>query len=492
MARSNHDTETNSDTVTAGTTTTGTVTPESQPLPLESGSSLSSPESPQGIEASTTALAAQKPQKFGVFKGLLWAIALLLTGGTSAILGAALMIFAPASFAPQSAETTPDNPDEKSIQSIIQGALGYQVTRPVNILVMGIDRVPDADPDSPEIFNGRSDTLLLVRVDPIAETVNVLSIPRDTQVRVPGLGITKVNHANAYGGAELAAITLTNNFEGVTIDRYIRVDTDAFKEIIDLIGGVEIFVPTRMEYTDNSQGLFIDLQPGLQVLDGDQAEQFARFRRDATGDIGRVQRQQLLLRALREQIARPATIPKIPQAIELLQSHIDTNMSLEEMLALINVGLQLNRDKLQMVLLPGRFSTPEESIVSYWILDPASRTRLMHDFFGVPLSDVFVEVTDVNINRLRIAVQNGTDTPELSRDVARYLRDQGFRNVYVIQDSTEPLQETQIISQRGDLASAQAVQTRLHVGQVVPSSTGDLGSDLTLRLGQDWEFYGQN
>jgi polyisoprenyl-teichoic acid--peptidoglycan teichoic acid transferase len=287
------------------------------------------------------------------------------------------------------------------------------------------------------------------------------------------------------GGAELAAATVTENFEGVTIDRYVRVDTDAFKELVDLLGGVEVYVPTRMKYTDNTQKLHIDLQPGLQVLDGDQAEQFARFRKDATGDIGRVQRQQQLIRALRERVANPTIIPKIPQIIELLKSHIDTNMSMEEMLALANFGLQLERDNFQMVLLPGRFSRPDESIASYWILNPEGKERLMQQFFGVASSgSTDEEVAD--INRLSIAVQNATGSPEMGQQVARYLREQGFRRVYVVRDWSEVLPQTEVITQNGDLDSARRLQTMLQLGQVIPASTGDLDSDVTLRVGEDW------
>lgn len=468
MVRSNHDTELSSNNLT--------------------GSQADQPNASAHLEQSLDKDSGTTPSRrplSGMARSMMWFFALLLTGSASAILGAALMIFAPV---PSVSDAEPA--EDKSLQAVLQNALGYRITRPINILVMGVDRVMDGDADADSVFEGRSDTLLLVRLDPIEETASILSIPRDTQVRVPGLGITKVNHANAYGGAELAAETVMRNFEGVPIDRYIRVDTDAFRELVDLVGGVEVFVPTRMEYTDETQGLYIDLEPGLQVLDGDQAEQFARFRQGGNGDIGRVQRQQQLLRALREQITRPATLPKVPQAIELIQQHIDTNMSFEELLAIASFGLQLDRDNLRMVMLPGRFSTPQESIASYWILDPESRTRLMRDYFDVVPTDVFMEVNDVDLNRLRIAIQNGTDTPDLSRQVARYLREQGFRNVYVIQDSPEALAETQVISQRGDLDSAQRLQALLQVGEVIPASTGDIGSDLTIRLGQDWTMPG--
>lgn len=177
----------------------------------------------------------------------------------------------------------------------------YQVSRPVNILVMGLDEAHDVEGSKPGDLVGRTDTMLLVRVDPEDKVVNVMSIPRDTRVEIPGYGIEKINQANFEGGAELAAQTVMHNFNNVDIDRYVRVSTVAFKEIVDLVGGIEVLVPKEMKYEDKTQGLVIDLDPGLQNLNGDEAEQFARFRQDSYGDIGRVQRQQILLKALRKQ-----------------------------------------------------------------------------------------------------------------------------------------------------------------------------------------------
>jgi anionic cell wall polymer biosynthesis LytR-Cps2A-Psr (LCP) family protein len=132
----------------------------------------------------------------------------------------------------------------------------------------------------------------------------------------------------------------------VPIDRYVRVGTGAFEELVDLVGGVQIYVPKRMVYTDHSQGLYIDLQAGWQTLNGDQAEQFARFRGDAQGDIGRVQRQQMLLKALRERFTSPRIIPRLPQIIRVMLRYVDTNLSLEEVLALATFSLELDSDSL--------------------------------------------------------------------------------------------------------------------------------------------------
>lgn len=371
----------------------------------------------------------------------------------------------------------------------------YQVSRPVNILVMGLDEARDVEGASPTDLVGRTDTMLLVRVDPEQKVVNVLSIPRDTRVEIPGYGIDKINQANFEGGAELAAQTVIHNFDDVEIDRYVRVSTAAFKEIVDLVGGVEVLVPKAMKYEDKTQGLFIDLEPGLQTLNGNESEQFVRFRQDAYGDIGRVQRQQILLKALRQRITSPAVLPKLPQIIRVLQNHIDTNLSPEEMLALAGFGLDLESQDMQMVMLPGRFSMPEEYQASYWISDPSASSELMHTYFDAQPTELVADARGANyydppsertVSGLKIAVQNATDDQQASYSMAEYLRDQGFYNVYVMPDWSDVNRETTVVAQRGDLGSARAVLNALNLGKVASDSTGDIDSDLTIRVGEDW------
>jgi LCP family protein required for cell wall assembly len=420
-------------------------------------------------------------RRWNLTQWLFWFFAFALTATLSATIGAALVLMAPIS--PAIAPQTDGYP--LSLKDVLRKSFGYRITRPVNILVMGIDRVPEAEDGSLDLFAGRSDTMLLVQVDPDTNTASVLSIPRDTQVHIPRVGIHKINHANLEGGADLAAQVVSRNLNGVTIDRYVRISTEAFRELIDLVGGVEVFVPQRMQYDDNTQDLHIDLQPGWQVLNGDQAEQFARFRRDGYGDVGRVQRQQQLLRALRDRLTSPTVIPKLPAAVELFQDYIDTNLSLDEMLALVNFGLNLEQDSFRMVMLPGRFSNPDEYIASYWIIDLEGRDQVMQEYFAIgPLG--LVAAASRDFNHLRIAVQNATGEPELGRHVADYLQEHGFDNVYLIQDWPDHQQQTQIIAQRGDLHGAAMLESVLGVGDVVAASTGDLQSDLTIRVGSDW------
>jgi LCP family protein required for cell wall assembly len=421
------------------------------------------------------------PHRPSPLKWLLRGVAIGTTAIVSTIVGAtaAMMVPLPSAIAPQ-------QEGQISIQNVLHQSLNYQITRPINILVMGIDLPMDLPPGKiPHVFAGRSDTMLLVRLDPTTESVNVLSIPRDTQVLLPDEGIEKINHANVVGGAKFAAQVVSQNLNGVTIDRYVRVSTGAFRELVDLVGGVRVFVPEPMQYEDVTQKLKIDLQEGWQVLGGEQAEQFARFRNDQYGDVGRVQRQQQLLRALREKLTNPAMIARLPQAIQLFNRYIDTNLSSDELLALADFGMGLQQDNFRMVMLPGRFSAPEEFEASYWIADPIAMDQVMHEYFD--LSSVAVLSQHHSSTDLRIAIQNASGDPEMGSKMLAYLQDQGFHNAYVVEDWPDFQTETQIIAQRGDLQGASTLGTIMGVGKVISASTGDLESDLTIRVGTDWQ-----
>jgi polyisoprenyl-teichoic acid--peptidoglycan teichoic acid transferase len=136
-----------------------------------------------------------------------------------------------------------------------------------------------------------------------------------------------------------------------------------------------------------------------------------------------------------------------------------------------------------MVMLPGRFSTSSESVASYWILDPIAKDQVMQEHFNI--SSIASVAQQHDSKAIRVAVQNASSNVQLGSQVAAYLQAQGFSNVYVIEDAA-PQDQTQIIAQSGDIESAKLMGTVLGVGEVVPASTGDIQSDLTIRVGSDW------
>lgn len=403
----------------------------------------------------------------------------------SAGVGATLALLLPL----QMSSTKPDSAKGASAVDFLKSGFQYGISRPVNILVMGIDQGLDVPEDQKvtDVFNSRSDTMLLVRLNPDTHKTSVLTIPRDTQVDIPGLGVNKINAANWKGGAELAAQVVSQTLDGAPVDRYVRISTNAFREIVDVVGGVEVFVPKRMLYEDHTQKLKIDLQPGLQTLNGTEAEGFVRFRKDNLGDIGRTQRQQMLLKALQKKFENPLMLTRLPQIFSVLQKHIDSNLSFGEMLALIQFGMQIKPNELQMVMLPGRFSTPDEFELSYWLMDRTATDRVLKSYFQIDSpadreASVPAETKDV-----KIVIQNASGHPEAAAQMVSQLQKLGFSNLALAtEDWSEPLDETEIVPQWGNLEAAKSVEGLLDGSEVTADSTGDLQSDLTIRVGRKW------
>ena len=425
----------------------------------------------------------KKPKLFLYIFGLFF---LVFTAAISAAIGAITALLAPVE-PPVISRVL----DATGFNYTSSNRSGYRLSRPVNILILGIDRVPEAAVNSPKIFEGRSDTILLLHLDPRDKSISLLSVPRDTQVEVPGIPFSKISEANARGGAALATRLVSSMLNNTRIERYVRVSSSAFRELVDLLGGVEVFVPRAMSYTDTAQKLKINLAQGWQTLNGEQAEQFARFRNDGLGDIGRIQRQQSLIQAIRNRLASPSVLVRLPQIVRLMQKYVDTNLNYEEILTLANFGLQLERDTFKMVMLPGSSSSKQGDLRSYWILDTGAVDRIITQYLNPGLPD-FAQGRLRNPSELvlpknlKIAVQNASSKPTTAKTVAEFLRKKGFFNVSVVQDSPLKQRQSQIIVQQGDLEAANLLQKALGGGKIEASSTGEINSDLTLRVGEDW------
>jgi LCP family protein required for cell wall assembly len=380
-----------------------------------------------------------------------------------------------------------------------------ELTRPVNILVLGTKVLTSDLEEQPKedlgyhalvnSFDGLSDTMLLLRFDPIKDKLTVLSIPRDTRVYIEGHGETKINNANAFGGPALSAKVISEMLGDVTIDRYVRVNVQGVEKLIDALGGVNVYVPQDMKYQDDSQHLYINLKEGQQHLNGEKAVQFLRFRYDRYGDIGRVQRQQMLMRQLVEQTLQPSTLMQVPEIISIVQSHIDTNLSVEELLALTGFAAKTERSKVQMLMLPGYFSGDGKQEVSYWLPSTNRIKNLAAEYFE-PAKVEEGQQQEVGTKEARnpaylsVAIQDGTKekNPEAVQKMISYLREAGYRNVYISMDEWhEPLEVTRIVAQQGDTESASALRQSLGMGEVRVESTGNLASDLTIQIGEDWE-----
>lgn len=234
-----------------------------------------------------------------------------------------------------------------------------------NILLLGVD---SNGADSDLWVGTRTDTMILLNIDPRTKTVNALTIPRDSKVYLPkGMGIQKINAAHAIGGVEMTKKTIEDTL-GIHVDRYIMVHDDAVREIVKALGGVDIYVEKDMHYNDYAGNLHINISKGKHRLTEKDVVEYLRFRHDALGDIGRTQRQQWFLRGLLADLQKPETITKIPKIISVAGKYIKTDMSVYEMTQYASMAKHFDKDNIESAMLPG--APNKHGYVSYWILDP--------------------------------------------------------------------------------------------------------------------------
>ncbi|WP_297965072.1 LCP family protein [uncultured Anaerovibrio sp.] len=248
----------------------------------------------------------------------------------------------------------------------------------LHIMIMGVDRRADD--------TGRSDTLMVLTVNKNTGKAELMSVPRDTRVRIEDHGYDKINHAYAYGGPKLTCSTV-EQLLGIPMDYYALIDLSSFEEIIDAIDGIDIDVEKRMYYEDpwdDNGGLVIDLYPGMQHMTGDKAIQYVRFR-DGEGDIGRIGRQQHFMKAVMAKLLTPYTLPKLPKIIEVISNTLETDMPLSEMVALSQLLPQVREQGLESEMIPG---TPAFlADVSYWLPDILSLREMVAEEMGQSLNE---------------------------------------------------------------------------------------------------------
>lgn len=217
-----------------------------------------------------------------------------------------------------------------------------QLTGTRSILIIGCD-------NRGEHQVSLTDTIMVAFLNMDDKEVQILSIPRDSYVQIPGTSTkTKINAAYNYGGISLCQSTV-EYLLGIEIDNYIIVDFEGFKQVVDTIGGVEIHVDTRMEKYEEG----INLNPGWQTLMGDDALAFVRYRDYVDGDISRIQHQQGFIRALATELMKVSTVLKIPQLVKIGISNVVTDLSMADALSLGNYFATMDLDNMHMRTVPG-------------------------------------------------------------------------------------------------------------------------------------------
>ncbi len=228
----------------------------------------------------------------------------------------------------------------------------YLSTVSLNLLVLGTD---DVD------YSKHTDTIMLIHWRPLPRRLSLLSVPRDTLIRMPKRGPMKINAVYAYGsalGSREYALAMTRasieTLLGLKVHYVIHIRYSNFIRLVDALGGVPLYVAKRMQYTDQAGGVNINLQPGYQLLDGRQSLNYVRFRMDREGDIGRIRRQQEFFQAFVGQMARFTKLPRTLGAFYTFFKQVETNLSFPTAIFLAMEVKNTARESWRRAILPGK------------------------------------------------------------------------------------------------------------------------------------------
>lgn len=422
----------------------------------------------------------------------------------------------------------------------------YSLKEPVTVLVAGTDEEYAIAKDgyaykTKNKFKGRTDTIVVFKFDPIQKRLSALNVPRDTKIYLNGQHAEKINAVNVIKGPEYLKEVLENLLD-IKIDHYVLVNTKGIEEIIDEAGGVEVDVEKRMKYTDKTDGLFIDLQPGRQVLTGKQTIGFLRFRHDNLGDIGRIQRQQIFLRAAKKKLSDPYMVTKIPKLTNIALENIKTDLQLSQLLQFANFVRSVPSEDHVFATLPGDFSVPEmqtkvvyeevqsstgtestsnqqtqsstttsnnqsaadlggDSVeasaephlkervityqapfVSYWIPNESEIKKVVAKLFNYQEG---LEEDSISPNSIKVAIENISGDREAALQLAKKLKKAGF-SIVDISNSKKTMAST-IYAQKGNLDDAKLIRKKLGLSKEIATVGSSMGfplADVTIILGE--------
>lgn len=387
---------------------------------------------------------------------------------------------------------------------------------PINVLVLGTDGRPD------ESDAARTDTMILLTLDPTSKSIGMLSLPRDLWVPIPGQNITnKINTAYTLGetshypggGAQLAKDTVSS-FIGRPVDYYVRVNFGGFEEIIDLIGGIDINVPYEInddQYPTADYGVeLFHLDAGLQHLDGATALKYARTRH-GDDDYSRARRQQDIIRAVAEKVLNAGMIPqliaKAPQLLMTTQNTIQTDIPIPTALELAKMVNGTSLREVRQLVLDKKYGEETYSSAGMWILLPdRSKVREAVDQFfqaggvnvastagasaanaadstadnttgntagntaGVKLASVAGAAANTTLSTVaaassspRVEVLNGTTQPGVAAATADLLRSRGWDVVSIGDADRKDYVQTIVINYAAPDAVAQKISSDLNL-----------------------------
>ncbi|MBI2265836.1 MAG: LCP family protein [Armatimonadetes bacterium] len=345
----------------------------------------------------------------------------------------------------------------------------------VQVLVLGTD-TNWTEKNIMYTKNTRSDTMILATLLLEQKKINLLSIPRDTRVEIPGRGFAKINEAHAIGGVPLTLQTV-QAFLGVPIDYHVRIKVSGLKNLVDAMGGVDVAVEKDMDYDDNWGHLHIHLKKGLQRLNGEQAMGYSRFRHDEEGDYGRVRRQQQLTKCIQKRIAEPEMLLRIPQLAQVATENVESDLTASHLVDLAQIYKGIQSKDIRAATLP---TTPQDFVeggyeVSYVVLDDERAKSLLDRMArGIPPLP----------QEIRVEVLNATGANGLARKVGDILKNYGYQISYVGNAKNPHSQRTRVIDHTGS-GGVEEIARIIGDAEVAEDNRADSSADITVVVGSD-------
>jgi LCP family protein required for cell wall assembly len=342
---------------------------------------------------------------------------------------------------------------------------------------------------------GRSDTLMVARVDPQNKKVQLISIPRDSRVAIPGYGTTKINAAYAYGGAALTIKTV-KQLTGLPISHYVDLNFYGFSDVVNAIGGVWINVPWNI-YDPAASGFgvkYATLHKGYQKLDGPHALTFARTRHFfASQDYQRINDQQALIKAIASQALSLTNVFKASSIIDAVATNLGTDMSPAQLADLALQFKGMGSDGIDAATAPSTSQTIGG--ISYVILDTSAFDDMIGRMKkGLPLvpetaaSSSTTSTAIIKPDSFQVTVRNGAGVSGLSKQAAAFLTSKGFKAASTGNMNQYVYGRTLIVYQKGYQAQAQFTRDTLGFGDVIPSAgMYTFSTQVMVVIGKDWK-----
>lgn len=351
---------------------------------------------------------------------------------------------------------------------------------PINILVLGSDKRYNVQGDT-----GRSDTLMIMRVDFKKNRVYLISIPRDSRVSIPGRGMDKINAAYAYGGPPLSIRTV-QSFTGMDLNHYIEVDFNGFKKLVDTLGGVDVNVQETIN--NRTRGYSMYIPKGPQHMDGTLALNYVRYRH-GDDDFKRAGRQQNFLRALASNALKWQSLWKLPKLINILSQNVETEMSMRQMSDLASFLRNVKEKDIETITVPG--STGMQNGVSYVYPNEAAVSDIVDAVEkGQSLKSLKSQLESgkmpLSNKDISVRVLNGSGVNGLALSTREKLIGSGFDVVGVGTAPNSGYLVTQVLATASNADKALRIKRLLSKSAQIKISPEKLSADVQVIVGKDY------